>query len=123
AGNFEIAVFRNQPGDDPDSNFHWWYGENNLLNFGRFDDPVVNEALVKGRVSTDRDDRRDAYETVSKRIVSQVYNYYLWYSPWAVAESANVHGILGPKLPHEDQEPPARLVTGHPMHGVWIDQS
>ena len=92
------------------------------MNFGRFDDPVINAALDKGRTSSDPDTRRAAYETVNKQFAKQAYNVYLWYAPWAVAESRNVHGILGPPLPDQaDVAPSTRLVTGHPLHGIWID--
>lgn len=122
AGDYELAAFRNQPGDDPDSNFHWWNGGGNLVNFGRFDDEVINENLVIGRTSPDRDERRDAYEAINRRFAEQVYNVYLWYAPWAVAEAAGVHGILGPDLPDGGGPPAARLVTGHALQGIWIDR-
>lgn len=122
AGQYDISVFRNQPGDDPDSNVHWWTG-GSLLNFGRFKDDVIDENLAKGRVDSDPEVRRKAYETVNRQISSQVYNYYLWFAPWAVAEASNVHGILGPPLPGQEQEPPGRIVTGHPLLGVWIDKN
>lgn len=120
SGKYDISTFRNQPGDDPDSNHHWWSA--GPLNFGRFQDKIIEDNLEKGRVTKDRAVRREAYEEVSRRLVSQVYNYYLWYSPWAVAEASNVHGIIGPTLPASDAEPSTRLVTGHPLLGVWIDQ-
>ena len=50
-GDFDLAAFRNQPGDDPDSNFHWWDGGANPVNFGRFDDSVINDNLRIGRQS------------------------------------------------------------------------
>lgn len=122
SGDFDLAAFRNQPGDDPDSNYHWWQGGSNPVNFGRFDDEVIDENLLVGRTSPDRDMRREAYETINRRFAEQVYNVYLWYSPWAVAEAANIHGILGPDLPDGAGPPAPRLVTGHALHGIWIDQ-
>jgi peptide/nickel transport system substrate-binding protein len=123
AGTYELAAFRNQPGEDPDANYNWWYGKGNPVNFGRFDDPVINAALDKGRTSSDPDTRRTAYETVNKQFAKQAYNIYLWYAPWAVAESRDVHGILGPPLPDRpDAAISTRLVTGHPLHGIWIEK-
>jgi peptide/nickel transport system substrate-binding protein len=119
-GNFDITAFRNQPGEDPDANYNWWYGEANPINFGRFNDAEINEHLDTGRSATDPDERREAYEAINRRFAEQVYNVYLWYSAWAVAEADNVHGILGPPLPDQDAEPPGRIVTGHPVHGIWI---
>ncbi|MEZ5178415.1 MAG: ABC transporter substrate-binding protein [Acidimicrobiales bacterium] len=122
AGDYELVAFRNQPGEDPDANYNWWYGKGNPVNFGRFDDPTINAALDKGRTSPDPKARKAAYEAVNRQFAKQAYNVYLWYAPWAVAESPDVHGILGPPLPDEpDADPPTRLVTGHPLLGIWID--
>ena len=51
---------------------------------------------------------------------TQAYNIWLFFQPWAVALSPNVHGVLGPKLPNGDQ-PTTRLANGHSMVGIWID--
>jgi peptide/nickel transport system substrate-binding protein len=119
AGDFEAATFRNQPGDDPDMNHLWWYGGGNPVNFAGFDDPVINQALDAGRSEPDPDKRRGHYETIHRRMASEVYYYYQWYVPWAVVEATNVHGILGPTLPSGD-EPTTRLASGHAVHGIWI---
>ncbi|MCU1371734.1 MAG: ABC-type dipeptide transport system, periplasmic component [Ilumatobacteraceae bacterium] len=119
-GDYELAAFRNQPGEDPDMDYIWWYGENNPVNFGRFDDPVINKNLEIGRTDPDRTTRRKAYEAINEQFAKQVWNVWLWHSPWAVAEAANVHGILGPDLPGDQGPPSARLVTGHSLLGVWI---
>jgi peptide/nickel transport system substrate-binding protein len=120
SGDYDMLFFRNQPGDDPDSNRVWWYGEGNLVNFGNFDDPEINENLDIGRQDPDPETRKEAYEAVNRRLGEQVYNVYLYHQPWAVAMASNVHGVLGPDLPAGD---PAsqRLVTGHPLLGIWID--
>jgi peptide/nickel transport system substrate-binding protein len=119
AGSYDASAFRNQPGEDPDMNYLWWYGKGNPINFARFDDPVINEALEKGRSEPDREVRKGYYETVHRRMAEEVYYAYNWYVPWAVLEASNVHGILGPPMPNE-AAPATRLVTGHPMHGIWI---
>ena len=119
-GDYDMASFRNQPGDDPDMDHIWWYGDNNPVNFGRFDDPVINQNLDRGRINPDRSVRQDAYEAINREFAKQVWNVWLWYAPWAVAEAANVHGILGPDLPGAGGPPPVRLVTGHSLLGIWI---
>lgn len=118
-GDFDISAFRNQPSEDPDTNYHWWYG-GTVLNFGGFQDDKIDAALDKGRELVDVDARRKVYEGMNRRFAEQQYNLYLWYAPWAVAEASNVHGILGPTLP-DGAEPGRQLVSGHPLIGVWID--
>ncbi len=122
-GDYELAAFRNQPGEDPDMDYIWWYGKDNPVNFGRFDDPVINKNLDTGRSNPDPDARRKAYEAINRQFAKQAWNVWLWHSPWAVAEASNVHGILGPDLPGEAGPPSARLVTGHSLLGVWISRS
>ena len=121
SGDYELAAFRNQPGEDPDMDYIWWYGANNPVNFGRFDDPVINENLDIGRSNPDRTVRREAYEAINRQFAKEAWNVWLWHAPWAVAESSNVHGILGPDLPGDAVPPSARLVTGHSLIGVWIN--
>ena len=120
AGDYEVAAFRNHPGEDPDLNYVWWYGEANPVNFGRFNDPVINDNLDLGRSATDPNVRRKAYEAVNRQFGSEVWNLWLFQTPWAVAEAATVHGILGPPLDAKTPAPP-RIVTGHPLIGIWID--
>jgi peptide/nickel transport system substrate-binding protein len=122
-GDYDLAGFRNQPGEDPDMNRIWWYGEGNPVNFGRFKDPVIDENLDLGRSEPDPEARREAYEAINRRFAEQVWNVWLWHAPWAVAEASNVHGVLGPALPGEGGEPSGRLVTGHSLLGIWISAS
>ncbi|MGI8755184.1 MAG: hypothetical protein ACR2MB_04855 [Acidimicrobiales bacterium] len=109
-----------ESGLDPDMDRVWWYGKSNPVNFGRFNDPVINQALDTGRSTTDAAKRKAAYEAINRQFAKNVWNVYLWYSPWTVAEAANVHGVLGPALPGNGGPPPVRLVTGHSLLGIWI---
>ena len=121
AGQFDVAAFRNHPGEDPDLNYVWFYGKGNPVNFGRFDDPVINENLDRGRTSQDPKVRKAAYEAVNRQFGKMVWNIWLYSAPWAIAEATSVHGVLGPPL--SDKVPaPSRIVTGHPLTGIWIDK-
>ena len=126
-GDYQMTDFRNQPGEDPDVNGVWWQGKTddgqgaNPVNFGRFNDPEINDLLAEARGEPDAAKRKALYEKVDKRMASEAYNAYLWYVPWTVAEAPNVHGVLGPDLPDEAGPPSGRLVTGHSLLGIWID--
>jgi len=137
--SFQAMTFRNYPGGDPDLNYVWWYGKSadgtgtNPVNFAGFDDPEVNKLLTEGRTESDAAKRKTIYQDLSRRMATQVYGVWTWYTPWAVVEASNVHGILGPPLPGEDASKPgpastddpddtpsSGLAVGHSLLGLWI---
>ena len=101
-GKFQAMTFRNYPGGDPDTQYVWWYG-GSPVNFGRFNDPVINKLLDEGRTSADPAKRKEIYEDINRRFAEQVWSVWAWFTPWAIVEQPNVHGILGPTLPDGDR--------------------
>ena len=81
---FDAVLWRNHPGADPDTQYVWWHCDNspaagsdpngaaacdNPVNFGGFNDPVINTALDKARVGADAARRgRKLYEDLNKRV-------------------------------------------------------
>jgi peptide/nickel transport system substrate-binding protein len=127
-GKFQALTFRNHPGGDPDTQYVWWYDGNpnpkvtgNPVNFGRINDPRMDQLLDTGRSETDPVKRKAIYEDVNREFADQVWNIWLSYAVWGVAESAKVHGILGPDLP-DGSKPFTGLATGHPVLGMWIEK-
>ena len=140
---YQAMLFRNYPSGDPDSLYVWFYSGTkgadgsftpNLVNFAGVNDPEVDKLLDEGRSETDPAKRKAIYQDLTKRMSTQIHGVWSWYTPWAVAESANVHGILGPPLPGEDAskkgdattDDPARqpnrgLATGHSLIGLWVE--
>ncbi|MCU1452903.1 MAG: ABC-type dipeptide transport system, periplasmic component [Acidimicrobiales bacterium] len=121
-GTFQAQGWRNHPGGDPDTQYVWWYGISNPVNFGRFNDPVINKLLDDARAEPDPAKRIQMYESVTREFAAQVWNVWTWLAPWAIAERPNVHGILGPKLPG-GSDPNPGLATGHSLLGLWISKS
>jgi peptide/nickel transport system substrate-binding protein len=132
--NYEAMTFRNYPGGDPDINYVWWYGKGNPVNFGGWDDEVVNDLLDRGRSETDPEKRQKIYQDLDRRMAEQVHGLWSSYTPWAIATSESVHGVYGPALPTDDlseqipmsSEDPARqpsrgLATGHSLIGLWVE--
>lgn len=130
---YQAMLFRNYPGGDPDINYVWWYGEANPVNFGGYNDPVINELLDEGRSEPDPERRVEIYQEISKQFAKEVWSVWAWYTPWAIALDANVHNVLGPPLPGEDasqpgelttddpaRQPSTGLATGHSLIGLWI---
>ena len=141
--NFQAMTFRNFPGGDADSLYVWFHSggvgddgnATNPVNFAGIADEEVDKALDEGRSETDPEKRKAIYEGLNERMGSQVHGLWTWFTPWAIVESSNVHGILGPPLPGDDpsqpgevstddaaRQPSLGLATGHSLIGLWIDQ-
>ncbi|MBK6857096.1 MAG: ABC transporter substrate-binding protein [Microthrixaceae bacterium] len=136
AGSFEAMAFRNFPGGDPDQNYVWWYGGGNPVNFGKWDNPELNELLDAGRETNDPAKRKEIYQDVNRIMATEVYGLWTTYAVWAVATDANVHGILGPPLPGDDpsqpgdastddptRQPARGLAVSHPLLGLWVSEN
>jgi len=135
AGDFQGMVFRNFPGGDPDENYVWWYGDGNLVNFGKWDDAELNALLDEGRQTADPAARKKIYEDVNRIMATKVYGLWNTYALWAIALGPDVHNVLGPPLPGPDpskpgdgttddpaRQPSTGLATAHPLLGMWISQ-
>ncbi|MBA3303348.1 MAG: ABC transporter substrate-binding protein [Acidimicrobiia bacterium] len=121
AGEFQAAGWRNHPGFDPDTEYVWWYSfdKGNPVNFNRFNDDEIDAALDKGRSSTDPDERKEAYEAISRRFAEQVYDVWTFYTDWHIAHQNDVHGLLGPDLP-DGSKPFPGLTSGTDLAGAWV---
>jgi peptide/nickel transport system substrate-binding protein len=126
AGSVDSFSWRNYPGQDPDTLYVWFYG-GSLVNFNHIDDATINQALDEGRSNPDPAARKEAYETFNKRMSSQAYNLWTWYTQWFLGASADVHGFVGPNLPNEAGEPgddaAVDILAGyHQLLGIWVDK-
>ena len=105
------------------------------MNFAGYDDPDINRLLDEGRSETDPDKRIEIYKQINEVFGEQAYYLWTWFTPWAVAEDAKVHNILGPPLPGDDPSQPGEastddpemqpsqgLANGHSLIGLWMEQ-
>jgi len=118
--DWQLMPFRNFPGGVPDTNYVWWYG-GSPVNFGKFDDPKVNELLDRGRGEADTAQQQATYGELNRQLNRQVYFVWLNNTEWNIGSSPEVHGIMGPELPGGIL-PAKGLATGHPLTGIWVDQ-
>lgn len=143
-GDFQAMTFRNYPGGDPDQLYVWFHSGNadgpgevatNPVNFSKTNDPEVDRLLDEGRAEADEDARAEIYQDLQRRMGSEVYGIWGWYTPWAIVMAPNVHGVIGPPLPGEDHTQPAEestddparqpsigLATGHSLLGLWVTE-
>lgn len=96
-GDFEAVEFRNFGAIDPDADLMWWRGSEDdsvvSLNFPRFVDPEIEEAVGRARSSTDDAVRDEAFATIAERLNTQSPYVWLIRVNWALAAQPRVHGI------------------------------
>ncbi len=120
SGDFDVLLWRNHDGEDPDINYVWWHS-GQLTNFGKIDDPEIDRLLEQGRTTADPARRAAAYEGITKEFAKNIWNVWGWYVAWGIATRPNVHGILGPSLPDGSQ--PFPILAGlHPTAGIWVSK-
>jgi ABC-type transport system substrate-binding protein len=124
AGDFQVQVWRQFGAADPDINWVWWIGANAgpgiALNFARFANTDLDNALNDGRATTDFDKRKAAYAKVQQ--IQNANLPYLWLSHlrWTAGATNNVRGLQGQPLPDGGQS--AGLVGGVlPITAMWLE--
>jgi peptide/nickel transport system substrate-binding protein len=125
---FQAVGWRNHPGFDPDTEYVWWHCDNptgvcnNPVNFGGFNDPVINAALEDGRSNPDPAKRRLDYEAVNREFAKQVYAAWGTYVDWSIPTARRVHGIDNLPMP-DGSGPFPGLTSGIDPAGVWVSKS
>ena len=119
SGDFQAIGWRNHPGGDPDQQYVWWESSY-PTNFGRINDPEIDDLLNQGRVTPDADERREIYETLNRRFAEQVWNLWAYYTLWSVGTAPDVHGVPGEGPTSE--EPFPGLATGHLVSYMWVEE-
>jgi ABC-type transport system substrate-binding protein len=122
-GDFQASVWSHHAGGEPDAQYVWWYSPPNPTNFARIDDPEIDRALDEGRSEPDLAKRRQIYERISRRFAEKVWNIWLVYSEWGIALAPQVHGVQDPELPDDGGPVFTGVAAGHPVHGMWIDNT
>jgi peptide/nickel transport system substrate-binding protein len=133
---FDATVWRNHPGGDPDAQYVWWHCNNgtaaadasdpmtpncdNIVNFGGFNDPVINKAFDDARTNPDLAARTADYQTINKQFAKELYDLWGQWVLWTVAMKPDVHGVLNIPLPDGGAMYDG-LATGHPVLGMWCD--
>ena len=116
--DWQVLNWRNHPGDDPDTQYIWWYG-GYPTNFNKFDDPEINALLDEGRAESDPERRTEIYEDLNREFARELYNIWMIWTRWTIATDVDVYGLNGPPLP-DGSEPNPGLALGHPVSGMWL---
>jgi len=105
AGKFQAATSYQFGSIDPDLNYVWWSTTtvapvNSIaLNFPRNHDPVIEQAMLTGRHTTDTTTRVQAYQKVNEQLAKDLP--YLWLEQFLFTEVAadRVQNFANPTLP------------------------
>ncbi len=123
-GDLEFIAERIHGGIDPDTQFLWWFSGTAspigslALNFGRFQDPVIDAALITQRSTDDPEVRRAAAEDINRSFGENVWNLWSTWTLWGIASNPNVSNIAGATSPDGDALRP--VVSGrHDIVQVW----
>ncbi len=130
-GNFEVFTWRNHgSAGGPETERVWWHSENAdpigavALNFGRFQDDVIDENLQVLRESQDEAEQLEAAENINRRFGEQVYNIWADWVFWVIGYQNDVHGVQTPLVLPDGTE---GLVQGIGSGGaiglpqLWVD--
>ena len=119
-GDFNILLWRNHPGADPDTQYNWWHS-GSPVNFGKINDPEIDRLLDEGRSEIDPAKRKTIYQDLSRAFVTGAYNQWNWYTEWGIGSYKSVHNLTGATLP--DNSPGAGMTWGwHLLTETWVDQ-
>lgn len=131
AGNFDANEWRQWGEVDPDQDYLWWISENakpigeSSLNIGRNKDPIVDEALRKGRSTTDVAERKKAYDVVQQQFAKNLP--YIWtdHSTWVIGATNDVRGITNGPLPSGQDAMPiggSTFPSFHRLTYTWLER-
>jgi peptide/nickel transport system substrate-binding protein len=126
-GAFQALGWRSHQGTDPDSQLLWWISATAApigdlaLNFGRINDPVIDENLITVRTNPDPDTRREAAEAINRQFGEEVYNLWYYWTVWSVITDSHVNDVLATET--LDGSTPIEMVgPGHTTAQMWCSE-
>lgn len=69
-GDYDVTLWSRSSGPDPDCYLIW--SSNGPMNFSRFNDPVVDDLIQKGRTATSTEDRKRVYSQMQEILAKRV---------------------------------------------------
>jgi peptide/nickel transport system substrate-binding protein len=137
SGDYQAIGWRNFPGPDPDTLLIWWRSQlpnpntgqmgNNLVNFGRINNPQIDQAMDQARQETDDTKREQLYQQVGKEFAKNAYNVWGWLTLWGFAGKPSVNGFTGPDLPGPNAAGDGGsrgvpIASVQPVLGLWVSR-
>lgn len=92
AGNYDIALLSWVNLVDPDRGTYSHFTTTGATNWGKYSNPVVDEALEKGRTSLDQQERIEAYHQAARALAEDLPYYVLSYTGFDAFASKQITG-------------------------------
>ncbi len=129
AGVFQAQGWRNHGGIDPVEQWFWWHSASAspinpgvpelALNFGRFQDPLLDAALNTIRQNPDQAARIAAAETVSRQFGENVWNIWTYWTLWGIVANPQLQNLTNLTIP-DLEVPAAPVIAGkHHLTQIW----
>jgi peptide/nickel transport system substrate-binding protein len=125
-GNFQVFQWRNHSGVDMDQQYIWWHSSTALpvgqlaLNFGRLQDPIIDEALDANRGETDPAKKKGYAEAVNQRFADQCFNIWGGWTTWAILHKPSIHLEPTFTTPEGAESAPTSEIAN--LRTAWVDQ-
>lgn len=129
AGVFQMQGWRNHGGVDPSEQWYWWSSATAspvnpsvpelALNFGRIQDPAIDEALLAIRHHPDPAVRRAAAEEINRAFGRNVWNLWTYWTLWGIIANPRVQNITDLPIP-DNAEGSFPVISGkHHLGQIW----
>jgi ABC-type transport system substrate-binding protein len=128
-GNFELFSWRGHGAVDPALE-RGWHSELSApvgqlsVNFGRLEDPMIDQNLDILRQVPDEQERQEAAEAITRRFGEEVYEIFYSWTYWTVAHQPHVHGVQTPLALPDGTDSLTQGIAGVGVVNVaqlWVD--
>ena len=129
AGVFQMQGWRNHGGVDPSEQWYWWSPftaspvdpsvPELALNFGRFLDPAISDALNVIRHVPDPEARRAAAEAINRAFAENVWNLWAYWTLWGIIANPLVQNITDLPIPGNAEGTFPVIAGKHHLAQIW----
>ncbi len=129
AGVFQMQGWRNHGGVDPSEQWYWWSPftaspvdpsvPELALNFGRFLDPDISDALNVIRHVPDPAARQAAAEAVNRAFAANVWNLWTYWTLWGIIANPRVQNITDLPIPGNAENTFPVISGKHHLGQIW----
>jgi peptide/nickel transport system substrate-binding protein len=128
-GVFQMQGWRNHGGVDPSEQWYWWSPftaspvdpsvPELALNFGRFLDPAIADALNVIRHIPDPAARQAAAEAVNRSFAANVWNLWTYWTLWGIIANPRVQNITDLPIPGNAENTFPVISGKHHLGQIW----